>query len=234
MQGRISKHRRLRELRLLRGLSASAMAVQLGITRATLSNIERGTRNPSPELAARIAEFLGTGMAGLVGEKAKALAQAESDYFRAVEDSGLPQEKDDLVHRVSLHADRMMRNAHASDCRDLDAIKSMAQDFQERCVTQNADIREAALAMARARIQAGEAPATCDLPTWAELLGTIQRSLKSRGDQARLAEHLNVSRQRLHRYVKGKDNPPADLVLQMVRWVRDNAGISPPAADPRD
>lgn len=224
---------RLRDLRLLRGLSASAMAEQLGITRATLSNIERGTRNPSPKLAARIAEFLGTGLAGLVGEKAKALADAEAAYFRAVEDSGLPQEREAFVERVSLHADSMMRRAHASDRRDLDAIKSMAQEFHDRCVAQNGGIREAALAMARARIRTGEGPANSDLPTWAELLGTVQRSLNSRGAQTRLADHLNVSRQRLHRYLKGEDNPPADIVLQMLRWVRENAGAPPSADDPR-
>ena len=224
----------LRSARKARALTLTLLARQAGVSPAALSQIESGTRKASPSLALKLSGILGVPYGQLFGESSTALADARTGYYRALEQSGLPEEKERFVEQVSIFADSMMRNADKLNCRDLHAIKTMAQEFHQECVARNGGIREAALAMARARFRAGKAESDNEPTTWSDLRGVIQRSLESRGAQARLADHLDVSKQRLHRYLKGEDNPPADIVLQMLRWVRENAGSPPHSSDPRE
>ncbi len=60
-------------------------------------------------------------------------------------------------------------------------------------------------------------PAT---PLWNELAATANKLLRKRGDKARLARILGISRQRLHLLVKARTAcPDAERTLLLVAWV---------------
>ena len=61
---------RLREARLLAGLSQGQVAKLMGLHRPTISQIEAGDRNVSAEEIARFAELYEVGVAWLAGSKA--------------------------------------------------------------------------------------------------------------------------------------------------------------------
>lgn len=62
----------LRALREAYGWMGSKFAVAVGITHGYLVNIEKGVRQPSPELARRIADTLGVPLAALTSDRAVA------------------------------------------------------------------------------------------------------------------------------------------------------------------
>jgi len=57
--------KRLKELRLARGLSQEELAFKIGVHRTYLGGIERGERNPSLKNLASIAEGLGVSLSEL-------------------------------------------------------------------------------------------------------------------------------------------------------------------------
>jgi transcriptional regulator with XRE-family HTH domain len=59
---------RIRELRQRRGLTLDQLAARSDVSRSMLSNVERGVNNPTLVAAVRIAEALGVGIAGLIGD----------------------------------------------------------------------------------------------------------------------------------------------------------------------
>lgn len=59
---------RIRELRQQRGLTLDQLAARSDVSRSMLSNVERGVNNPTLVAAIRIAEALGVGIAGLIGD----------------------------------------------------------------------------------------------------------------------------------------------------------------------
>src|SRR5690349_15548945 len=59
---------RIRERRLALGLTLEALAQRTGVSRAMLSDIERGRKNPTVKLLAGIAEGLGCTVSALLGE----------------------------------------------------------------------------------------------------------------------------------------------------------------------
>lgn len=63
---------RVREARRRQGLSLEALADRSGVSRATLSKIERGDRNPSLHAAVQIAEGLRTPLGELIGQSPSA------------------------------------------------------------------------------------------------------------------------------------------------------------------
>lgn len=62
--------RRITGLRQDRGMSLSALALQAGIGKGTLSELEAGTRNPTLETLYALAGPLGVPLTGLVGDEA--------------------------------------------------------------------------------------------------------------------------------------------------------------------
>lgn len=58
---------RVRELRRERGLTLDALAARSGVSRAMISKLERGEKNPTVVVAARVAEGLGVSLPKLVG-----------------------------------------------------------------------------------------------------------------------------------------------------------------------
>ena len=58
--------RNVRELRVARGLSQEALAGDADMKRSYLSDLERGTRNPSVRALGRLAEALGVAPADLL------------------------------------------------------------------------------------------------------------------------------------------------------------------------
>ena len=58
--------KRVRELRLARGLSQEELAFRVGIHRTYLGGVERGERNPSLKNIAAIAEALGVTLSELL------------------------------------------------------------------------------------------------------------------------------------------------------------------------
>ncbi|MCP8938515.1 helix-turn-helix domain-containing protein [Alsobacter sp. SYSU M60028] len=60
--------RNLREARQAVGLSQEALADQAGIDRTYVSGVERGVRNPTVTIVARLAEALGVRAADLLRE----------------------------------------------------------------------------------------------------------------------------------------------------------------------
>jgi transcriptional regulator with XRE-family HTH domain len=59
---------RIRERRLALGLTLEGLAERTGVSRAMLSDIERGRKNPTVKLMAGIAEGLGCTVSALLGE----------------------------------------------------------------------------------------------------------------------------------------------------------------------
>lgn len=59
--------RRVRELRRERGLTLEALAGRSGVSRAMISKLERGEKNPTLVVAAKVAEGLGTTLSELLG-----------------------------------------------------------------------------------------------------------------------------------------------------------------------
>jgi putative transcriptional regulator len=51
---------RIRDVRLLRGLTQQSLAQAVGVTRQTIIAVEKGTTRPSVELALKLAHVLGT------------------------------------------------------------------------------------------------------------------------------------------------------------------------------
>jgi transcriptional regulator with XRE-family HTH domain len=68
----------IRERRLALGLTLEALASRTGVSRAMLSDIERGRKNPTVKLLAGIAEGLGCTVSALLGEDGGAPAEAIS------------------------------------------------------------------------------------------------------------------------------------------------------------
>lgn len=60
---------RVRAARQRQGLTLDALAAAAGISRATLSNLERGEHNPSLTAATSVARALGIGLALLLGDE---------------------------------------------------------------------------------------------------------------------------------------------------------------------
>ena len=67
---------RIRERRLALGLTLEGLAERTGVSRAMLSDIERGRKNPTVKLLAAIAEGLGCTVSALLGEDGGAPAEA--------------------------------------------------------------------------------------------------------------------------------------------------------------
>jgi putative transcriptional regulator len=59
----------LNELRKDRGLTQHELADAVGVTRATIIALEKGSYNPSLELAFRLSRFFKTGIEGIFFEK---------------------------------------------------------------------------------------------------------------------------------------------------------------------
>lgn len=59
----------MRDLRLGLGLTLEALAERSGVSRAMLSKVERGEKNPTLVVAARIAEGLGVPLSRLLGQE---------------------------------------------------------------------------------------------------------------------------------------------------------------------
>lgn len=78
-----------------------------------------------------------------------------------------------------------------------------------------------------------------DTPLWNELANTVVATLGPRGDKAKLARLLGVSRQRLHLFLVAKTaHPDAERTLKLLAWLQaanaaspraDSSAISPPA-----
>ena len=60
-----------------------------------------------------------------------------------------------------------------------------------------------------------------DTPLWNELANAVVASLGPRGDKAKLARLLGVSRQRLHLLLVAKTaSPDAERTLQLLAWLQ--------------
>ena len=60
---------RVRELRRVRGLTLEALAERSSVSRAMISKLERGEKNPTLVVAAKVAEGLGVSLSALLGIK---------------------------------------------------------------------------------------------------------------------------------------------------------------------
>jgi putative transcriptional regulator len=69
IEGKLTINNRIQELRVERGLTQQDLADAIDVTRATIIALEKGSYNPSLELAFRLAKFFGTGIDKLFFEK---------------------------------------------------------------------------------------------------------------------------------------------------------------------
>ncbi len=91
--------KRLRELRIERGLSAKDMAAGLGVSPAYLSALEHGKRGkPNKRFVHRVCQYL-----GIIWDEAEALQKlAELSHPRVVvETAGLTPEATELANRLA-------------------------------------------------------------------------------------------------------------------------------------
>jgi hypothetical protein len=68
-----------------------------------------------------------------------------------------------------------------------------------------------------------------DTPLWNELVAATVEALARRGEKAKLARLLGVSRQRLHMFLVAKSAlPDAERTLQLLTWLQARQrGINP-------
>jgi hypothetical protein len=60
-----------------------------------------------------------------------------------------------------------------------------------------------------------------DTPLWNELATAVAKSFRRRGEKARLARLLGISRQRLHVLIVSRDAcPDAERTLQLLAWLQ--------------
>ena len=80
----------------------------------------------------------------------------------------------------------------------------------------------------RKRAGAGLRPGS-GTPLWNELAAAVQKALRRRGEKAKLARLIGVSRQRLHLLVVAKSAcPDAERTLRLLVWLQARQrGIDP-------
>ena len=69
LEGKLSINNRIQELRTERNLTQQDLANAVEVTRATIIALEKGSYNPSLELAFRISKFFKTGIEKIFFEK---------------------------------------------------------------------------------------------------------------------------------------------------------------------
>lgn len=69
IEGKLSINNRIQELRAAKGLTQEELATSIEVTRATIIALEKGSYNPSLELAFRLAKFFKVGIEKLFYEK---------------------------------------------------------------------------------------------------------------------------------------------------------------------
>lgn len=69
IEGRLTLYNRILEFRTERGLTQQDLADAVDVTRATIIALEKGSYNPSLELAFRLAKFFKVGLEKLFFEK---------------------------------------------------------------------------------------------------------------------------------------------------------------------
>lgn len=62
LEGKVAIHNRIPELRAKKNLTQQELADAVGVTRATIIALEKGSYNPSLELAFRLSKFFQTGI----------------------------------------------------------------------------------------------------------------------------------------------------------------------------
>jgi putative transcriptional regulator len=67
--GKLAIHNRIQELRLDQSLTQQDLAEAVDVTRATILALEKGSYNPSLELAFRLAKYFKTSVTDLFYEK---------------------------------------------------------------------------------------------------------------------------------------------------------------------
>lgn len=93
--------RRLHQIREADGATLAALAERSGLGRATLSRVERGTRNPSLDTLARVADALGVPVRSLLEERGPAQLTDVDALSRSAHVEGLGQ-WDTEVDRVEV------------------------------------------------------------------------------------------------------------------------------------
>ena len=69
-----------------------------------------------------------------------------------------------------------------------------------------------------------------DTPLWNELVAAVEKSLKGRGEKAKLARLLGLHRQRLHVLLVTKTAcPDAERTLQLLAWLHARREAQTPA-----
>ena len=76
----------MRELRRERGLTLEELAERSGVSRAMISKVERGEKNPTLMIAAKVAEGLGVGLSRLVGIGAREVVVVPRDRQMVMRD----------------------------------------------------------------------------------------------------------------------------------------------------
>jgi len=69
IEGKLNINNRIQELRSQSGLTQQDLADAVAVTRATIVALEKGSYNPSLELAFRLARFFATGIEDLFFEE---------------------------------------------------------------------------------------------------------------------------------------------------------------------
>lgn len=69
IEGKLVINNRIQELRFEKGLTQQDLAESVDVTRATIIALEKGSYNPSLELAFRLAKFFKVGIEELFFEK---------------------------------------------------------------------------------------------------------------------------------------------------------------------
>lgn len=69
IEGKLTIHNRIQELRAAKGLTQQDLAEAVDVTRATILALEKGSYNPSLELAFRLAKFFKVKIDDLFFEK---------------------------------------------------------------------------------------------------------------------------------------------------------------------
>jgi len=229
---------KLRKMRTMLGMSQKEVAGEIGVSEPYLSQLETGKRVPSDEVARKLASLYGMEI-GELGEPAVPLRSpaAWKEVKNAINESSLEQYRDAAVGKILRQLDRLI-TAGSSDERQAicEIVAGAVEDFARECEERGSGVRVAYLKLLQAYIEDNQMtarsvridsderlgdPRVSAITTWEQLRSLLANHDWEHGEKSSLARELKVSRQSVHRYIGGIDEPPAGIALQLLQWASE-------------
>jgi transcriptional regulator with XRE-family HTH domain len=197
----------LKAIREGRKMTLDDLARLTGYAKSTLSNVERGRFNPSPELVARIRDVFRIDPMWLDEAVGRVFLEDESHSGHWAREE--LEVRLDIFKRQISELDREIRRATTEKELAMRAAQSVARLlglFTGSAATSLTDVHKSGQSTEVQR----------SLPA---LIERAKRATGARGGQAQLARALQVNRQSVSAWLAGETEPGGEMTLQLLSWV---------------